>query len=182
MKRKHDSRRGLRREGVVIALVALSLVAIMGVVAIAIDGGVLLNRRRDMQSAADAAAMAAACVLYSEFPQKQGVDSSNNAKYAAFVTALQNGYSHEGGRSTVTVNIPPLSGPYAGKASYAEVIITYAEPRYFSRTMGTDATNITARAVARGAWTSNGIGVLVLDYEGKAALNSQGNGSFTESG
>src|SRR5437879_4534902 len=37
-----------------------------------------------------------------------------------------------------------------------------------------------ARAVARGAWTPAGFGALVLDYSGKAALNAQGNGAFTD--
>lgn len=183
MKLSSTTKRVSRREGIVIALVALSLLAVMSVVAIAVDGGVLLNRRRDAQSAADAAAMAAACVLYSEYPESQGSDDSNNARNAALTVAAQNGYTNdEGGATTVTINIPPASGPYAGKAGYAEVIVTYSQPRYFSRTLGADNIQIGARAVARGAWTGNGIGVLVLNYTGKSALNSQGNGSFTETG
>lgn len=201
MKKFGQSARPTRREGVVIAMVALSLVAIMSVVAIAVDGGVLLNRRRDAQSAADAAAMAAACVLYAEYPQYQGTDRNWLARYAAYRVAAENGYtnntrilsddSNEPGSgagansndtTTVTVNIPPATGPYAGKAGFAEVIVTYFQPRFFSRVLGSGNIRITARAVARGAWAANGIGVLVLDYTGRSALNSQGNGSFTETG
>ena len=49
MKRKSKNRRGI-----VAVLVALSLVAILGVTAIALDGGMLLQERRDVQATADA--------------------------------------------------------------------------------------------------------------------------------
>jgi len=182
MKLHDPNKRHSRREGVVIAMVALSMLAIMSVVAIAVDGGVLLNRRRDVQTAADAAAMAGASILYEEWPKYEGIDTANDAKSAAKAIAAQNGYTHGVNGATVSVHTPPQTGPYAGRRGYIEVVITYPQPGFFSRALGQGSTTIGARAVARGAWSADGIGVLVLDYTGKSALNSQGNGSFTETG
>ena len=48
-----------QRHGAVLALVAVSLAIILGIVAIALDGGLLLDARRRVQAAADAAVDAA---------------------------------------------------------------------------------------------------------------------------
>ena len=56
--------RAERRHGVVLVLVAVSLVAILGIVAMALDAGLLFSRRRGLQAAADAAALAAAIDLF----------------------------------------------------------------------------------------------------------------------
>lgn len=170
----------LNRKGVVAVMVAIAIIGVLGVVAIAIDGGCLLERRRHAQATADAAAMAAACSLYQRFPTDRGQDPSGFASAAALTTASANDFSNNGSDSSVTVHIPPTSGIYAGKAGYAEVLVTYYQPRYFSRIWGADKLQVKARAVSRGSWTPSGIGVIVLDYTGKAALNGQGNGAFTE--
>ncbi len=67
----------------------------------------------------------------------------------------------DAGKSIVTVNIPPASGPFTGKAGYAEVIITYYQQRGFSTIFGSNNLPVKARAVARGS-TGN-IGILILD-------------------
>ncbi|HVK14364.1 MAG TPA: pilus assembly protein TadG-related protein, partial [Gemmataceae bacterium] len=57
------SRAGHRR-GVSLVLVCISLVGLFGMVAISLEGGLLLSERRNAQSTADAAAQAAAADLY----------------------------------------------------------------------------------------------------------------------
>ena len=57
--RRH-SRRLSPRRGVVVVLIAVCLVVILAFVAIAVDGGGLLELRRAAQATADAAALAAA--------------------------------------------------------------------------------------------------------------------------
>jgi hypothetical protein len=155
---------------------------LVGIVAIAIDGGTLLTERRHAQATADAAAMAAACVLYDNYPVDQGQGKVGNPVQAALDAASANGYANDGTTSTVTVNIPPASGPYAGRASYAEVIVTYYQSRSFSTIFGTGSLPVRARAVARGAWTDPNVGVIVLNYSGKGTLSAQGNGAFTDVG
>jgi uncharacterized membrane protein len=65
-----------RRRGNVSILVVVSLIPIVGVVAIAVDGGVLLSDRRQAQRAADSAALAAAVDLFTNWNKSAGVDSS----------------------------------------------------------------------------------------------------------
>jgi hypothetical protein len=152
------------------------------VVALAVDGGMLLTERRRAQATADAAAMAAACVLYDYYPVDFGQGNVGNPSGAALAVASANGYTNDGVTSSVTVNIPPQSGIYAGLPSYAEVIVTYYQGRAFSSFLGTGTMPVRARAVSRGAWTDGNVGVLVLNYSGKGTLSDQGNGAFTESG
>jgi hypothetical protein len=155
---------------------------IPAIVALVVDGGMLLTERRRAQATADAAAMAAACVLYDNYPVDQGQGNVGNPTGAALNVASANGYTNDGVTSSVTVNIPPQSGPYAGLPSYVEVIVTYYQGRAFSSFLGTGTMPVRARAVARGAWTDPNIGILVLNYSGKGTLSDQGNGAFTETG
>jgi hypothetical protein len=171
-----------RRRGTVAVVVALSLTALFGYVALTSDGGVLLAERQRAQATADASALAAASVLYQHYPKNSGTDPDGSASQAAFDEASHNGYTNDGTQSSVTVNIPPASGPYQGKAGYVEVLVTYYQPRYFSSVFGGGALPVRARAVARGAWVVPNAGVIVLDYAGKGTLNTQGNGALTEVG
>src|SRR6185437_755387 len=172
---KVSFRGGGRRRGVIAVFVAVCLIAITGMVAIAIDGGMLYLELRTARMTADAAAMAAACDLYQNYPTYQGVDTPGTGAAAALSAASANGYTNDGVNSIVTVNIPPQSGIYAGKAGYAEVIVTKNVSRAFSRIWADTPIPVVARAVARGAWVSPNAGVLILNYQGKGDLNAQGN-------
>jgi hypothetical protein len=110
------------------------------------------------------------------------LDHDNLARNQALAYARRNGYRNDGTNSVVEVSLPPSSGPYQGRAGYAEVKVTYYQQRFFSRIFGAAPIPVRARAVARGAWVAPNIGVIVLDYTGRATLNAQGNGAFTETG
>jgi hypothetical protein len=166
----------------VTVVVAFSLVVLIGLVALSIDGGLIYLDLRNTQATADAAAMAAACDIFENYPTNNGKDPNGTARQSALNTALANGYANDGVRSSVTVNIPPLSGPYTGLDGYTEVIITYNVPRAFSRIWGTGDIPVRARAVSRGGWVAPNAGVIILNYTDKATLNAQGNGAFTETG
>src|SRR4051812_36286345 len=125
-----------RRRAVIVAFVVLSLVGLVGVAAIAIDGGLLYLELRKTRAGADAAAMAAACDLYQNYPANGGTDPSGTAKQAALDVAAANGFTNDSKSSTVVVNIPPLAGAYQGDAGYAEILITYNVQRGFSRIFG----------------------------------------------
>ncbi|MBY0527066.1 MAG: hypothetical protein K2R98_26970 [Gemmataceae bacterium] len=178
MVRKHT-----RRHGAVAVLVAISLTALIAILALVVDGGMMFTERRHAQATADAAAMAAATVLYTHYPRDRGADPNNEARTAALAYAASNGYTNDGTHSTVEVYIPPATGPYAGKLGYSEVVVTYKQPRSFSTIFGSSAAlAIRARAVSRGAWVVPNAGVIVLAYSGKGTLSAQGNGAFTEVG
>ncbi len=75
-------------------------------------------------------------------------DPSGSGVAAAKAAAAANGFP-DGGNSTVVVNLPPESGPFKNKAGYAEVIVTFNQPRYLSRMWGGESIPVVARAVSR---------------------------------
>lgn len=170
------------RRGIIAVFVSTCMIVILSMVAITLDGGSMLDRRRHAQATADAAAMAAACEIYTAYPSAGGLDPSGKAAAAAKRVAGINGFSDDSVTSSVTVNIPPVTGPYTGKPGYVEINVTYQQTVYFGRIFGTDKRPVKARAVARGGWVAFDAGVLVLDYTGKNALNAQGNAAFTQAG
>src|SRR5690348_12550488 len=113
-------RRSRTRRGTVAVLVAVSLTVLVAVTAIALDGGLLLDSRRRAQAGADAAALAAAADLFKQYPVNGGTDPGGTAQHTAKSTAAANGFQDGDGDDTVTVNIPPASGPFAGQAGYVE--------------------------------------------------------------
>lgn len=166
-----------RREGKVVVLVALCLTGMVGVVAIALDGGVLLDDQQQLQAVADAAALAAASDLYVNYPTNQGADPKGTAAQSAQTVATANGFENATNGTTVTVNIPPKSGTFSGQAGYAEVIIQYNQTRYFSNIFGSGAIAVEARAVARGMQNPYAkAAILLLDPSSAGAFNDTGNG------
>jgi len=165
MNHKAGKRRGA---GTVTVLVAITLTGILGVVAIALDGGLMLDNRRRVQAAADAAALAAASDLFANYASNVGYDnatstaesgvvsdSSGPAALSAKSTALANVPN-----ATVTVNIPPLSGTHQS-AGYAEVYVQYNQTRGFSAIFGSATVPVIGRAVACGS--VGDVGIMCLD-------------------
>src|SRR5258708_4253166 len=96
-----------RRGGVSVWLI-LGLTAILGILALGMDGGRMQEERRRAQATADAAALAAATDLYANWWTYHGKDHANSAQNAALRAASANGYLNDGTTSVVAVNIPPL--------------------------------------------------------------------------
>jgi hypothetical protein len=160
--------------------VAFCLTLILIFVAIAIDGGALLEQRRQAQATADAAAIAAAEDLFRNYPQNKGLDVGGTALSRAQAIAATNGFSNNGTNSTVTVRLAPQvyeGGPHIGSGvpkGYAEVTVQYNQPRYFSALFGTGTIPVKARAVARGKWEPAFVGIHVLDPHASSALRATG--------
>jgi len=163
-----------RRAGAVIAWLVVCLGVIVAIVALGMDGGRLMEERRAVQAAADAAAFAAGNDLYANFQQNQGTDPNGTARAAALASAVSHGYANDGSRSVVTVNIPPLSGVFKGKTACAEVVIQSNLSGTFSAIFTRDASCVRARTVARGR--PQNIGLILLQPTG-TGLNVSGNAS-----
>lgn len=126
-------------KGQVLVLIILAIVAIFGFAALAVDAGRIYSERRRSQSAADSAAMAAA------FTATEGGDFVTKA----FTIALTNGFDNNGTTNTVTVNHPPVSGPYAGEEEYYQVIIWQHVDPVFAQIIFPGQESVTTEAVAR---------------------------------
>ena len=110
----------------------------------ALDVGILFHTRRALQTAADAAAVAAA--VQAEYSQTISPCTSGvQYQYAAINAAALNGVS----ASQVTVNAgTSITTGYHQAAGFYEVIVSQSDPTYFMRALGFGSVNVKARAVA----------------------------------
>jgi Flp pilus assembly protein TadG len=148
--------------GQVLPLFCLSMFVLIGFLALAVDVGMLWTQRRHMQTAADAAAVAAAVAL------REGDNVTSAGQSAATINSFTNGASSV----TVTINNPPSAGAYAGNASYVEAVVEQPQPTFFLRALGYDTVDISTRAVSG---TINGPACMY-------ALDPTDSKAFSESG
>jgi Flp pilus assembly protein TadG len=169
---------GSSRRAGVMPLAALSFALLVSVVALVVDGGTLMEDRRHVQAAADAAALAGAADVFYNYITNQGADPGGTAQTSALDTAAANGFNNDGVSSVVTVSIFPQNyqaGPNAGKPlppGYVEVIVQHNASRLFSGVFGTAAIPVRARAVARGRWGPGSDAIMLLNLQASGALNS----------
>jgi hypothetical protein len=150
-----------------------------------LDGGAALTERRHAQAAGDAAALAAAGDLYTNYRTNNGQDLNGSAAAAAqaSVTANYAGYPVS---PTVDIRVSPqtpsqssptiVDGQGRLKPGYVEVSVQYAQSRYLSSAIpgqGNAAFPISGRAVARGQWVPATQAVLALNPTG-SGLQGQG--------
>ena len=128
-----------RERGQAIVLMVLVVVALLGMIGLAVDGGRLYMERRSVQNAADNAALAGAYALC----------NSGNVVGAAGTSAVQNGYTPSPPNVVVVVQNPPSIGPNAGDAEYVAVSISSRPALTFGRLVYSGTAETTARAVAR---------------------------------
>lgn len=171
------------RRGTVVVVAAVSMVTLLSFVALSLDGGLLLDKRRQAQSASDAAALAGAGDLYERWfslaPSLRGSDPNGTARAAALAAAEAHGYKNGVSGCTVTVNIPPLSGPFVGQFGHVEVIVQQTQQRFFSNVFGASAVPYGSRSVSRGKRSSINDAILCLDPDNKGALNAGGGGTVS---
>jgi hypothetical protein len=154
-----------RRSGTVLMWVVLSLSVIVGILALNMDGGRMIEERRRAQAVADAAALAAGAELYNGHWAGRGADTENPARTAALRVATANGYPE----SAVTVNIPPKeSVALKGKAAHAEVILNTTLEAGFGRVFTGSGLSVSARSVGRGVPLP--IGIIALREHGADAF------------
>src|SRR5262245_14899374 len=172
-----------KRAGTVVVAVAVCVTGLLAITALALDGGLFLDKRRQAHAAADAAALAAASELFATcftnggydngpLPGKSGPAAGKIAEFAKKV-AEEHGYKDGTDGVVVTVNIPPQSGLFVGQRGHVEVIISAPQTRGFSVVFGaSNQVPIGARAVARGTRTTINNGIIVLDPDDKGAFST----------
>lgn len=134
---RHDTRRSDR--GQIIVVFALSLIAIVAMVGLVLDGGSTFAQRRNQQNAADMAAIAAANTYLL-------TNDANASTAAARTSATENGFEHGVGGITVTTAYDLTNG--------AAVSVDIAAPH---RNTFTGVVGITEWTVATTATALTGI-------------------------
>lgn len=162
--------------GQMLILFVFGLAALMGIVALTIDVGLAYVNRREMMNAADAAVLAGAARLLEGASPPVAVAEAQEF-------AEKNGYfSGEGGIS-VSINVPPISGPHRGDGNYIEVVIEREVDTVFATVLGQSTWSITARAVAGVEAQSNAeYALIALNEDASSALRLNGNASITVNG
>lgn len=140
-------------------IVALALPCLLGFVGLATDVGALLNDKRQLQTAADAAAIAGALQLNNMSGTTDVNDPANIVTKAALSASAANGFSFTDGSNgvTVTVNDPPVwpGSNYQAKG-YVEVTVSKTESTIFMSVFGYPSVTVAARAVASNHAPGNG--------------------------
>jgi hypothetical protein len=153
---KHWIARRRARQGKVLVMLAILLPSLCGIAGLVFDGGLMMDARRNLQHAVDAATTAAATDL-------------SLGKSAATATATATDFvkvANELSDAAVTVHVPPIQGPFAGRSGYIEVEAerTY-EYRFMKILNGVTEHTIYARAVAGVDDVTVGAAVVVLDHD-----------------
>lgn len=153
--------------GQAMVLIVLAIVAMVGFMGLAIDGGRVYSERRTAQNAADAAAYAAAmAAVAGQDPFEAGLDQAAANNYLDSDESANSGQPVD-----VIVNNPPQSGSYAGNSEYYEVIIRTSVDSSFMKMIAINELAVQATSVvhARGIDSISAGNVV-------HALNLDGNG------
>ena len=168
-----------RRRGAVTVWLLVGLVVIIGIVAIGMDGGRMLDKRRHAQATADAVALAGAASVFqidiTQYGNASG-NKRNNAQTAGLAQAAANGFNNDGITSMVTVNYPPSSGAFAGQTDFVEAIVQYNLPKSFGGIFTNNNLPVSARAVAVGRPIQ--LGVLALQQTGSGTFRFDAKGNM----
>jgi len=149
-----DIRRIVRDEqGIVLPIVALSLIAIMGMLVLVVDVGGLLWARREMVNGSDAAALAAA----------QSCAKSNEPIEDAEATADEFAGRNAADVRTAEVNIIDQDNCYEGTTGFVTVRYGKDQPLFFGPVLGSGTSgNVTIEATAHWGGVGWGDGVVPL--------------------
>ena len=157
-----DATRARRRRsgGQIIVVFVLAIVAIIGMVGLAIDGGGAYAQRRDQQTAADLAALAAANDYLLS-------NSTSQAADRARTVAATNGFTNGSGSTAVGVTIDTSSGVHV------DVAIGSPHRNSFLGALGMSTWNISTSATALAGFpdSANGAGPFIFPI---SAFNDDG--------
>lgn len=154
--------------GNVLILTALSMSMLLSFLAMAVDVGNLFYTQRQLQTLADAAAMAgaqAASLCATNSPNCGAVQTAAKSALAENLSATEtstlftNCASASGTGLLLTVNNGPcaLAGdPNSGQTTYVEAVVSKNVPTFFARIFGVKTLQVSARAEAGKAAPSGG--------------------------
>lgn len=156
--------------GQVLVMTVLSMVVLLGFMALALDVSLLFRAKRNLQIAADAAATAGALDYYYN-------SDITNAKAVAKTAATNNGYTDGVDGASVHINIPAQYGGYAGVSGTVEAVISKPSPTVFMRIFNRTSMNVAVRGVAGTPLISDSC-VWIMNPTASDSLHLQGNSTI----
>ena len=156
------------RSGAVAVLFAATASLVVGMGALATEGGAWYLTRRRAQTAVDSAAMAGALALTASQSHATVVAAATEVASRNHFAATTN--------TTVTVNNPPsaAAGALSGVAGSVEVIIRQTQRTYLARLFLGSSISVGARAVASVQSSGNvcALGLSVLSFSGSSTVSA----------
>lgn len=141
--RQFRARPSHQESGQILVLTAVSMVALMGIMAITLDASFMFEKRNRLHAVADAAAKSAAI----EIVRNPSVTQAGLEAFADQQALAHNFTStRQGGTTSVVINRPPTSGTFAGNTSYVEAVVSEVTSTFFAKILGW--TNMTPLATA----------------------------------
>src|SRR5688500_19624091 len=112
-----------QESGQILVLTTVSMIALLGIMAITLDASFMFEKRNQLHAAADAAAKSAAM----EIIRNPTVSQASLEKFADH-QVIAHGFlpSRQSGTTSVVVNRPPASGAFAGNVHYVEASVSAA--------------------------------------------------------
>lgn len=142
--------------GQALVMSILFMTLLLGFMALAVDVGILFRARRAVQSAADAAAVAAAMDY-----KLNGTNKLTRATNGGVAAATANGYTN--GAGGVVVTITPLNtGLYSWCAGCMQATVKAPNPTFFMSLFNYNSIDVGARAVAGPAKTGGWENCVIL--------------------
>ena len=162
--RLRRERPGTRR-GAVLVLVAVTLVGLLALLALAVDGGSIQRHRRLAQNAADAGAQAGAAEIFRTYTDTPTVFGAARAE------ATRNGYTNGTSGVHVTVTTPTSPDNFTGN-QYVKVVVQDTVQTVFASIIGRSKVVVTATAWG-GIISPSNVCVAILAPSGADALHME---------
>ena len=167
------------RSGATAIIIGLTSMVLLAFAALGTEASYWYFYHRDLQNAADSAAMSAVAAL--ENIQNPDLAHRTQAAAEAKATAARYGFVDAQGGVAVTVNIPPTAGAYTTDPNAVEVLVTKPQALFLTAALKFGGTPLFAanpaqkvRAVAHPGTNGNGC-VVTLDRGTVSDLSSNGN-------
>ncbi|MGC3966608.1 MAG: pilus assembly protein TadG-related protein [Pirellulales bacterium] len=150
----HPPCRLRRRRGKALLLFLVALPVLLAVAGLVIDWGSMLSIQVDLRHATDAAALAAAVDV--------AVGESPTTAASTSLTYVRDYNGHSD--ADVAMNSPPVSGPFAGRSGFVEVVAEQQYPTKIMHLVGDfGQTRVKTRSVAGTVPSTAGAAVVVLN-------------------
>jgi Flp pilus assembly protein TadG len=180
LKRSGIDRLAADRSGVSAILIGLLSMGLLGFSALGTEVVYWYTVHRNLQNAADSAALSAVAALENLAAAPDSTHMSQATAEAKY-TSQQYGFTGGAGGVIVTVNIPPSSGAYTSNPTAAEVILSAPQKLFLSTALTFNGARLfptqptqKARAVATPAKNGNGC-VVTLNTSTVTDLSLNGN-------
>lgn len=161
------ARLGRDETGVIAVMFALMLPLVLAGIGMGVEVGNWYAAKRELQSAADTAALAGAI-------EKYNGSGGGTITSEATTEAQRNGFTTSGG-GTIAVNVPPTSGSYTADSLAVEVKLTKPISTMFVKyLMSQSSVTATGRAVAKMKSQSGNACVLALNTSLGDSINITG--------